>query len=79
MHYKLWIATVLGAFLVLFALQNMSPVEITILFWTFESRRIVVIGLCFSIGYTLGWIVKSLQRRKRRANETTCDHSAETV
>ena len=32
---KLIVAMALGGFLVLFALQNMAEVDLTILFWTF--------------------------------------------
>ena len=64
-NVKLIIAVVLGAFLMLFALQNMAKVELTILVWTFETRRIVVIGLSFLIGFVIGLIVKA----GRRSNE----------
>lgn len=65
-NIRLGLAVALGAFLGLFALQNMATVEITVLFWTIESRRIVVIGLSFGIGLAIGWIVKSLQRAARK-------------
>ncbi|MDH3580376.1 MAG: LapA family protein [Hyphomicrobiales bacterium] len=54
---KLILAAILGGFLTLFALQNMAEVDLTILFWTFQARRAVVIGLSFVIGLAIGWII----------------------
>ena len=52
-------AILLGALLVLIALQNMTPVELTFLFWTFETRRIVLIAMCVVIGFLFGKITSS--------------------
>ncbi len=60
---RLVLAVVLGAFLALFALQNMAPVQLTILIWTFEGRRIVVIGVGFLVGLVIGWILCALRRK----------------
>ena len=57
-NVKLVVAAVLGGLLTIFALQNMAAVDLTILFWTFEARRIVVIGVSFVIGLAIGWLVK---------------------
>ncbi|WP_421787392.1 lipopolysaccharide assembly protein LapA domain-containing protein [Hyphobacterium sp.] len=59
---RFWLAVALGAFLALFAFQNMATVEVDVLFWTFESRRIVVIGLTLITGIAIGWIMNSLTR-----------------
>lgn len=53
------IAFVLGGCLVLFALQNLAKVELTVLFWTFEARRFVVIAFSFVIGFAIGWLIKA--------------------
>lgn len=58
-HLKLWIIIALVAFLALFAFQNMAEVELTVLFWSFESRRIVVIGFSFLLGGAVGWLLKA--------------------
>lgn len=65
---RFWIAVALGAALALFALQNLAAVDITFLFWTFETSRIFVLAATFAIGLAIGWIVKSLQRA-RHAHE----------
>ena len=61
---KIVLATGLGAFLALFAVQNMAPVQLTVLIWTFEGRRIVVIGISFIVGFAIGWTVHALRRQR---------------
>ena len=64
---RLVIAAVLGGCLVLFALQNLARVELNLLFWTFEARRFVVIGVSFAVGVAVGWLIKAHRERRRRA------------
>lgn len=64
-NLKIVLAVALGAFLMLFALQNIAKVELTILLWTFEARRIVVIALSFCIGFIIGLLVKASSGRKK--------------
>ena len=59
---RLVIAAVLGGCLVLFALQNLAQVELTVLFWTFEARRFVVIAFSFAIGFAIGWLFRAHRR-----------------
>lgn len=59
---RVTVTAILVAFLMLLALQNMAQVELTILFWTFETRRIVVIGVSFLLGFAIAWIVKATKR-----------------
>ena len=42
--------------LVAFAYQNAALVEVNILVWTFEIRRIVIISASFFIGVAVGWL-----------------------
>jgi len=51
---KSTVVIVFGTLLVLIAFQNMASVELTFLFWTFETRRILVIAICVGIGFLLG-------------------------
>ena len=53
---KSTVAILLGALLVLIAFQNMASVELTFLFWTFETRRIALIAICVVTGFLLGRI-----------------------
>lgn len=45
-----------GGLLGVFALQNMAQVELKFLLWSFESRRIVVIGFSLIAGLFIGWV-----------------------
>ena len=58
-QFKLWIIIALVGLLALFAFQNMSDVELTVLFWSFHSSRIVVIGVSFLLGGAVGWLLKA--------------------
>lgn len=62
---KIVLAVALGAILMLFALQNMARVELTVLVWTIEARRIVVIALSFLIGFAMGWLIKASRGHRR--------------
>lgn len=62
---KIILAVGLGAFLMLFAVQNMAQVELTILVWTFEARRIVVITLSFLIGFAMGWLIRASRNHRK--------------
>lgn len=66
---RLLAALVLGGSLGVFALQNLAKVELTFLFWTFESRRIVVIALSMIIGLILGGLFGISVGRKLRRDE----------
>jgi len=50
-------------FLGLFSVQNVAPVELKFLVWSFESRRIIVIGTSLAIGLAIGWLMGRFQDR----------------
>lgn len=60
---KLAVAVALGVFLTMFTIQNMAEVDLTVLFWTFQARRVVVIGMSFLIGLAIGWIIRGHRRQ----------------
>lgn len=62
---KTYIAVFLAAILLLLAIQNMGRVELTFLLWSFETRRFVMIGLCFVTGFIIGWIAKTVLKKQR--------------
>lgn len=55
----------LGGVLGVFALQNVQKVDLTFLLWTFESRRVVVIGISVVVGIVIGWLIGTSGNRKR--------------
>ncbi len=52
---RLYVALVLGGLIGVFALQNVSSVDVTFIFWTFQLRLIVVIIISVVIGLIIGW------------------------
>ena len=58
-HIKFWIIGALLALLALFAFQNIAQVGLNVLFWSFQTSRIVVIGSSFLIGGAVGWLLKA--------------------
>lgn len=58
-QFRLWIIAALVGMLALFALQNIAEVELTVLFWSFHTSRIVVIGSSFLLGGVVGWLLKA--------------------
>ena len=66
---KLTLALILGAILMLVALQNMAPVELTVLLWTFETRRIVLIAFCVIVGFVIGRTSGALHRLMNNKEE----------
>jgi uncharacterized integral membrane protein len=57
------IILLLLGFLSLFSVQNVAPVELKFLVWSFESRRIIVIGTSLVIGLAIGWLMGRFQDR----------------
>lgn len=59
---KLAIVVLLGAGLVVVALQNTAVVELRLFGWTFQSRRFVIIVLSVVAGIVIGWLAARLRR-----------------
>lgn len=72
---NLILAATAGGLIVLFALQNLTDIEVTFLFWTFQTKRYflimvtAVLGLLIGLasGYSLG------HRHGFRTNRTQHD------
>jgi uncharacterized integral membrane protein len=66
-HPRHAVMFVLGTLLSTFILQNTAKVELQFLFWTFESRRVVIIGFSLIIGLVIGWLYgrAHVERRNR--------------
>ncbi len=60
---RLVIILLLLGLLSLFSVQNVAPVELKFLVWSFESRRIIVIGTSLVIGLAIGWLMGRFQDR----------------
>lgn len=62
-NIKMGVTILLVAFVVLFAVQNAEVLQVNILFWTIESRRVVILFGVLAIGIIVGWIAHSLARK----------------
>jgi len=57
MHrFNLIVIAVLAGLVLLFVFQNLASVEITFLFWTFQSSRALVIAVTVIVGLIIGMI-----------------------
>ncbi|MBO1225434.1 MAG: LapA family protein [Candidatus Scalindua sediminis] len=63
---KIIIISVLAVIMVIVVFQNVAPVKIHFLFWTFTSSRYLVIFLLFSIGFITGWLLRSQSLLRKR-------------
>ncbi len=68
-----WAILVLGAFLGIFVLQNTAKVNLNFLFWSFESRRIVVIAISLVVGLVIGWLYGYSSGRKATGMDSQTD------
>lgn len=55
---KTWLALILLGLLIVFAIQNMAVIQVNFLGMGFETRRIVLIGLCVIVGFLLGKTIR---------------------
>lgn len=59
-----WIGMMLLCVLTIFALENMTVIEVSMLGFEFQTRRIVLIVTCVAIGFLLG---KAIRFRRRKS------------
>jgi uncharacterized integral membrane protein len=52
--FNLILAALTGGLIVLFALQNLSDLEVTFLFWTFQTKRYFLIMVTAVVGVLIG-------------------------
>ena len=61
MNIKAIIAWTIAAVVFLFMAQNFETVQISLLFWTVELPRALMILLVFAAGGLLGWLVGTIR------------------
>ncbi len=68
---KIIIISVLALIMVIVVIQNVTPIKIHFLFWTFTMSRYLVLFLLFTIGFITGWLLRSqLLLRKYGGNKS---------
>lgn len=60
---RLIIALALLALVLIFALQNVAPVEVQFLLWGFALPRSLLIFLVLLVGVMAGWFLRAAMRR----------------
>jgi uncharacterized integral membrane protein len=66
MNAKLIVGIILAGMTILFILQNVTPVELTFLFWTLSMSRALLMFLILSVGIILGWLLHGSFRRIKK-------------
>lgn len=61
MHIKAVIAWIIAALVFLFMAQNFETVQISLLIWTVELPRALMILLVFAAGALLGWLIATVR------------------
>jgi uncharacterized integral membrane protein len=71
MNLRLVLAWAVGIALLVFVAQNFETAQVSVLLWTIEMPRAVMIILAFAAGGFLGWLIPTLRRPedKEKTNE----------
>ena len=72
------LAVILIAIVVIFSVQNASPVSLSFLFWHFEASLAIVILLTLVTGMIIGMATLSLSRLKRTRQKKKEDQGERT-
>jgi uncharacterized integral membrane protein len=63
---RLIVGIILGAVVIIFAIQNTETVTYTFLAWSVTAPRALVVIIVFVFGLLTGWLVTGLGRLGRR-------------
>ena len=64
MCWKWILVLVLLLFLVIFTAQNYEKVEITFLFWSFQTSRAIVLFSTLCVGVLIRWLISFIHERQ---------------
>ena len=53
------------ALFLIFVIQNTEAVDVEFLFWSFQTRRAVLLFVVLALGIAIGWILHGWPRRGR--------------
>lgn len=70
MTFKLIAIIILVSIAVIFITQNVTVVEVNLLFWSISMSRALLIFFTLVIGFILGWSLHSYLSYRRAKNET---------
>ena len=58
-----------GVILLVFVIQNADPTTVQFIAWELTMNRGLFILIVFALGLVVGWVIRSLARRKRPAED----------
>ncbi len=58
-NIKIITISILAILLIIILIQNSSMVKFHFLFWTFAVSRYLMLFLLFTIGFIIGWLIRS--------------------
>jgi uncharacterized integral membrane protein len=64
-NWRAWVVGILGALIVIVALQNSQQVRVDILFITVDAPLIVILLATAAIGALIGYVTPVLRRHRR--------------
>ena len=64
--FKFIVGLIIGILVIIFMVQNVEVVDITLYAWTVSIPRAIMILIVFVIGIALGWVVRSIGYRKKK-------------
>ena len=73
-HLKMVLSLVGLALFLIFVIQNTEAVDVEFLFWSFQTRRALLLFIVLAIGVGIGWIMHGWPKRERPDG----DHARET-
>ncbi len=68
---KIIIISILAIIMVTVVFQNVAPIKLNFLFWTFTISRFLVVSLLLIIGFIFGWLLRGqflLRKKEERFN-----------
>lgn len=77
MNLKLILIVILASLTVAFLIQNVAPVEVSLLFWNISMSRALLIFFTLAIGFLLGWFVQSYFSYRKEKDESDAVNSKE--
>lgn len=64
MNWKISLAAGLIGLLLIFIIQNQTPVRVAFLFWSFATSRAMIIFITLLCGFLSGWLTALFIRNK---------------
>ncbi len=67
-HLKMVLSLAGLTLFLIFVIQNTEAVDVEFLFWSFQTRRALLLFIVLAIGFAIGWILHGWPRRERPDN-----------